>query len=169
MANEGLGNGILSDFNPNKLQVTLSPDLSADKMLPRRYTLTHSDSTGDLFLTIAPDYNLSQVSGWYTRFMRDEVFAEWRRYQAYSLHVHCHVSGGFVFGTPGFRYNIFCQHLPLVLTALRYGDRDFIQNWPELDNAKIYVEFHAKQPHYNMIKSYGALQDYRYQSTGLGE
>ncbi len=152
----------MSEFNPDKLHVMLSPKLNVDKVIPRMYTLTHSDSTGQLFLSIAPEYNMAQISGWYTRFMRDEVLAEWRDNPVYALHVHCHVSGGFVFGTPGFRYDIFCQHLPMVLIALHYGDRDFIKVWPELDNASIYVEFHAKQPHYNLIKSYGAFQDYQY-------
>ena len=47
-------------------------------LTPRRYTLTHSDSTDDLFLTIAPEVNQRQVSSWYTRLMRDEVVAEWQ-------------------------------------------------------------------------------------------
>jgi hypothetical protein len=44
----------------------------------RCYTLTHSDTTGELFLTIGPDFDRAQISGLYTRLMRDEVLAEWR-------------------------------------------------------------------------------------------
>ena len=38
---------------------------------PRKYTLTHSDRTGRLFLTIDKEYNEQQISGLYTRLMRD--------------------------------------------------------------------------------------------------
>lgn len=43
--------------------------------MPRAYTLTHSDRTGDLFLSIGPKHDEAQVAGLYTRLMRDE---SWR-------------------------------------------------------------------------------------------
>lgn len=60
--------------NPKKLHTTniIDPKM----VLPRRYTLTHSDSTGEIYLTVAHDYDLKQISGWYTRIMRDEILAE---------------------------------------------------------------------------------------------
>ena len=66
--------------------------------LPRGYTLTHSDQTGDLFLTIAESYNLAQISGWYPKLMRDEVLGEWQVGEAPGLYLHCHVSGALVLG-----------------------------------------------------------------------
>jgi len=66
----------MSGLNPKKLHVTYLPGVDPEAPIaPRRYTLTHSDVTGNLYLTIGPDYNLNQISGWYTRFMRDEVLA----------------------------------------------------------------------------------------------
>ena len=90
----------MSRLRPEKLHVTYSSGVTVDApLLPRRYTLTHSDSTGDLYLTIGADYNREQIAGWYTRFMRDEVLAEWKdNAHGTSLHVYCHVSGGLVFG-----------------------------------------------------------------------
>lgn len=65
-------------LDPVKLHVEWAPGSTPEgPLLPRTYTLTHSDSTGDLYLTIGPAYNEEQTSGWYTRFMRDEVLAEW--------------------------------------------------------------------------------------------
>ncbi len=46
-------------------------------LIPRCYTLTHSDVSGKLYLTIARNYDKAQISSWYTRFMRDEVLGEW--------------------------------------------------------------------------------------------
>jgi hypothetical protein len=54
-----------------------------------------------------------------------------------TLHVYCHVSGGFVFGSAPLRYKIFQGELPLVLEALRYGDRSFFAARPQLDKAPI--------------------------------
>jgi len=130
-------------------------------VLPRRYTLTHSDSTGDLFLTIAPDYDRKQISGAYTRLMRDEVLAEWLQEGAGPvLHVYCHVSGGIVVGTAGLRYGIFRRELPLVLEAFRYGDRQLFEAHPELDRAAIRVHFHARQAQYKKVEDWGTPGDY---------
>lgn len=97
-----------------------------DPISPRRYTLTHSDIAAELLLTIGPDCNESQICGWHARLMRDEVLAEWRDTdEGPALHIYCHVSGGFVFGSAQFRYEIFQDELPLVLEALRDGDRSF--------------------------------------------
>ena len=61
----------MTELNPNKLHVSFQAGASAQELsLPRRHTLTHSDVTGDLFLTIGIDYNRKQVSGFYTRLMR---------------------------------------------------------------------------------------------------
>ena len=66
----------MSNLNPAKLQIKLI-DIKKDVFnLPRKYTLTHSDTTGDLFLTISREYDEKQISGWYTKFMRDEVLGE---------------------------------------------------------------------------------------------
>ena len=57
-----------------KLHVQFAAGVAPDgPITPRRYTLTHSDATGDLYLTIGPDYDRRQISGVYTRLLRDEV------------------------------------------------------------------------------------------------
>jgi hypothetical protein len=129
--------------------------------VPRHYTLTHSDTTGDLFLTIGSDYDRRQISGWYTRLMRDEVLAAWRRDDdGHSLHVHCHVSGGLVFGAAGWRYAIFRRELPLVLEAFRYGDRALFAAHPELDGAPIRIHFHARQRRFRRVERWGTPANY---------
>jgi hypothetical protein len=149
-------------LKPEKLHVQFAPDTAPEgPVAPRRYTLTHSDATGDLFLTIGSDYDRQQVSGWYTRLMRDEVLAEWRDEEdGPALHVYCHVSGGLVLGPAGWRDAIFRRELPLVLEAFRFGDRHLFEVWPELDWAPIWVHFHAAQPRYNRVESWGTLAGY---------
>ena len=130
--------------------------------LPRRYTLTHSDRTGHMYLTVGADYCQEEVSGLYTRFMRDEVLAEWmEREDGYELHIHCHVSGGLVFGTPGMRMAIFRMHMPAVLEALRQGDDGIYQDRPELERSMAVVHFCSHIPKYNGEERYGPLSEHR--------
>lgn len=152
----------MSQLNPNKLHVNYMEGVSkADPVVPRAYTLTHSDRTGDLFLSIGTVHNYPQISGWYTRLMRDEVLAEWQFENEPTFHVHCHVSGGFLFGTAGWRDSIFRQHLPMVLEAFRYGDRNLFITHPEMDKAKILVHFHAAHDRYNRTEEWRKFSDYR--------
>ncbi|NIM93543.1 MAG: hypothetical protein GTO18_07510 [Anaerolineales bacterium] len=151
----------MSDLNPRKLNVTFIADVTTtDLVLPRRYTLTHSDFTGDLFLTIGDDFDYKQISGLYTRLMRDEVLAEWWEGNPYTFRVYCHVSGGIVFGTARYRYNIFRYHMPMVLQAIRYGDRELFAQNPFLDEAEIFVHFHARQSRFNTNESWGTFAEY---------
>jgi hypothetical protein len=149
-------------LKPEKLHVRFVPGATAEgPVIPRCYTLTHSDATGDLFLTIGPDHDRQQISGWYTRLLRDEVLAEWREEEeGPALHVHCHVSGGLVVGSAGWRDAIFRRELPLVLEAFRFGDQRLFERQPELDQAPIWVHFQAKQPRYNRVEPWGVPADY---------
>lgn len=157
----------MGHLNPEKLHVRMS--FGTDQitlMEPRRYTLTHSDLTGDLFLTIGPHYDRKAISGFYTRLMRDEVLAEWIvDKDGSALHVYCHVSGGLVFGFPGWRYNIFRYHLPQVLEAFRYGDKVLFESLPELDRAAVIIHFQASQPRYCRVENWGKIGEYRLQDS----
>lgn len=131
-------------------------------IVPRAHTLTHSDLTGDLFLTVGPEHNREQISGLYVRLMRDEVLAEWRQTkEGAALHVHCHVSGGLTLGSARMRLSIFRRELPLVLEALRYGDRRLFDAHPHLDQAPMLVHFHARQDRYDTVERWGVPSDYR--------
>jgi len=153
----------MSELNEDKLNITCRDSLIPGKaFIPRRYTLTHSDSTGDLFLTIDCEYDDEQISGLYTRFMRDEVLAEWiENEERYELHIYVHVSGGFVFGWAKLRYKIFKHHMPLVLKAIRKGDKELFELFPSLDQSQIYIHFLSNRNKYNKIEEFGILKDYK--------
>ena len=149
-------------LKPEKLHVTFQNDMtSVAPIFPRLYTLTHSDRTGDMFLTVGRKHDLEQIAGWYTRFMRDEVLAEWQDIHGEcTLHVFLHVSGGFVFGTARIRERIFKRVLPLVLEALRHGDRQLFTAYPHLDSAPILVHFQYNNQRDQDIEQWGVLKDY---------
>jgi len=152
----------MSRLQPGKLHTRFVPGVTPEAPIaPRRYTLTHSDVTGDLFLTIGPEYDQKQISGWYTRLMRDEVLAQWRQGRLGPvLEVYCHVSGGPTFGMAGFRYGIFRQELPLVLEAFRYGDQGLYDAHPELDRAPIRIHFRSHRQRYHRTERWGTPADY---------
>ena len=153
----------MSSFDPRKLHVTFHGGTAAGILkYPRRYTLTHSDVTGDLFLTIGAEYNKGQIAGLYTRLMRDEVLAEMiHDGDQMVLHVYVHVSGGIAFGFAGWRNEILHYHMPMVLEAVRYGDSEIFQQHPELNEAKVFVHFASHRRKYNQVEDWGQIQKYK--------
>jgi hypothetical protein len=151
----------MSRLRSEKLTVIYAGDVTkTDPIAPRRYTLTHSDATGKLTLTISSEYDLKQISGWYTRLMRDEVLAEWiKRDSLYSLDVYCHVSGGLIFGGSSMRESIFLNEMPLVLEALRFGDRLLFDRHVELDDAVIRIHLQKSSRDYRVVEM-GSPRDY---------
>jgi len=151
----------MSTLNPDKLHVEFKGAIDTQNLsTPRRYTLTHSDSTGDLFLTISPEYDKNQISGFYTRLMRDEVLAEWCRIDnIFELHIYLHVSGGFCFGWAGMRDRIFRHHLSLVLEALKWGDKKIYENMLELEDSPIIIHFKSNKAKYCKDEIYGTIKE----------
>lgn len=146
-----------------KLHATVLAD--EFQQLPRRYTLTHSDRTGDLYLTIAQEYDMKQISGLYTRFMHDEVLSEWQTSEeGPTLHVYCYVGGGFVFGSVKMREAIFRREMPLVLEAIRNGDTLFFEKNPDFDNAPIKVHYQKSGKDYK-VERFGSPSDYAFKKN----
>jgi hypothetical protein len=153
----------MSALDPHKLHVKFKKGAAARSLqLPRRYTLTHSDLTGELFLTIGAAYDQEQIGRLYTRLMRDEVLAELKDEDGRpGLHVYCHVSGGIVLGGAGWRNEILHYHMPMVLEAFRYGDQELFSLHPELENAQVNVHFASNYKRYHQIEDWGQIQKYR--------
>ncbi|GMI76298.1 STAY-GREEN 1, NON-YELLOWING 1, STAY-GREEN [Hibiscus trionum] len=128
--------------------------------LPRTYTLTHSDITSKLTLAISQSINNSQLQGWANKFYRDEVVAEWKKVKGkMCLHVHCHISGGHFLldWCARLRYFIFCKELPVVLKAFVHGDGNLLKNYPELQEALVWVYFDSNIPEFNKVECWGPL------------
>jgi len=151
-------------LNPQKLHVKFTGAVSPiTPLILRRYTLTHSDGTGELFLTVGTNFDREALLDLQTRLMRDEVLGEWREDDngQISLHLICHVSGRWLnFGPAGWRYDIFRSHMPLVLQAMRYGDRELYEVHQELDHAPICVHFKSHRTQYDQVEEWGTPADY---------
>lgn len=148
----------MSRLKPEKLSVEFRKGVTTtEPIIPRRYTLTHSDVTAELFLTIGVIYAYDKVNA-----MRDEVLGEWMTAQnEYFFYVYLHVDNGeYSPEVVATRNYIFRRELPLALEAIRYGDKDFFAAHPELNYAPIIVYFSSTDPQYNKIENWGSFLDY---------
>lgn len=146
----------MSKFNPEKLSVEFRDGFTAtNPVIPRRYTLTHSDSTGELFLTVGMNYAWDKVD----RLMRDEVLSEWVQIgnMVYFV-VYVYIDGGqFSEDVAGKRNEIFRRELPLALNAIRYGDRALFDAYPFLKQAGIIVNFQSSYPQFAKQEYWGTF------------
>lgn len=142
-------------LNPEKLSVEFREGATpTDPIIPRRYTLTHSDATAELFLITGEEFAYDQVTS-----MRDEVLGEWvRRKGIYYYQVYLMVDGEK--GISIIRDYVFRRELPLALEAIRYGERRFLMAHPELNIAPIIVFFQSKDRKYNKVEYWGTFSYY---------
>lgn len=143
-------------LNPDKLYVEYRDGVTyTEPILGRRYTLTHSDSTADLFLTIGNQYAFDKIN-----LLRDEVLAEWRMDISPFLFVCLYIDGQSDPATSAIRNRIFRRELPLALEAMRYGDSSLYVAYPDLDNACICVYFDSMDPEYRRLEQWGYMRDW---------
>ncbi|MTI70696.1 MAG: hypothetical protein FH751_10650 [Firmicutes bacterium] len=149
----------MNRLNPDKLFVEYRPYVTeTEPIIPRRYTLTHSDITADLFLTIGTYYAFDKINE-----MRDEVLAEWRIINGkYTLYGYVYVGGENIKKElAALRFNIFNRELPLALEAIVYGDRNFFNAHPKLIDAPIIIYFDSYYEEFNKVKYFKTPRDYK--------
>lgn len=145
------------EFKPEKLFVTFKNGVQEiGPIIVRTYTMTHSDETEDLFVTVGLVYDYDKITN-----VRDEVLAEWVKENGkYKVNVYVHLDGENNDEETKIRDKIFRNELPLALTAIRYADRKIFTENKELDNAPITVYFNSRLKEYNKIEDWGIFKDY---------
>ncbi len=150
---------IMKKLQPQKLHVQRMEQ--TDAITPttgRKYTLTHSDMTGNLYLHIGRTFFVQHIGP-----ARDEVLAEWKQVkQTLILFVYVYIgnqSMGKVINQ--WRKSIFDKELPLALEAIRYGDHPLFQAYPSLDFSPILVHFTSEYPDLNTTEYYGSPYMYK--------
>ena len=148
----------LSTFNPEKLSVNFINETTLTQpVIPRRYTLTHSDVTGELFLDIGTNFAWEKINP-----TRDEVLGEWR------LDEHClwffiniYIDQGeFPIDAARKRNEIFKRELPTALTAIRYSDRSLFTAHPYLDYAPILIQFNSQRDSLKTLENWGTFEHF---------
>lgn len=149
----------MNKFNPERLSVEYRDGVTAtDPVISRHHTLTHSDDTGELFLTIGTQFAWDKVN----IDMRDEVIGEWKT-NGHCIYYNAYVmvnKEGQDFNTAMRRYEVFMRELPLALTAIRYGDRFLFNVYPALDNGLIIVNFISTYPQLYKQEIFGTFSSF---------
>ncbi|NEU30572.1 hypothetical protein GN156_07205 [bacterium LRH843] len=149
----------MSKFNPERLSIEYRNSVTASgPIIPRNYTLTHSDDTGELFLTIGTQFAWDQVNP----DMRDEVIGEWKANgNSLFFNIYLYIDRGeYDLNIAARRNDIFRRELPLALTAIRYGDRYLFDLYPNLDGALIIVNFMSTYPLFARQENWGDFSQF---------
>lgn len=122
----------------------------------RTYTMTHSDETGDLFVTIGLIYAEDM-----TNEMQDQVYLRFM-----SLEDKWLLYGEVLIDSPEFegnkqvRYDIFKREMPLALQAIYTADKAFFDVYPDLKETPVLIRFKSTDPKYDKIYDYGPISTY---------
>ncbi len=103
----------------------------------RKYTITHDDATGDLFVTIGSSFARDLY-----KTARDEVILQWVNLDGVPVLLgKVLVSGEGIEDSKGIRKKIFMKEMETALDALRQGDEALFQSHPKLEQAPVLIYF----------------------------
>lgn len=146
-------------FDYNMLEVDFRNGVSREGTVVegRKYTLTHNDNTGELFLTVALAYAYDKINF----YSRDEVFGQWKRVNnKFVLKIYVYVDGNKGIEEAKKRNEIFRKELNLALSAIIYGDKYFINKNKDLLKSEIIVRFISIYEEFNVSENYGLVEKY---------
>lgn len=148
----------MADFDRSKVHTEFREGVTKTApILGRRYTLTHSDTTGELFVTVGRNFASDKFNE-----IRDEVILEFQACQGALVligRVLVDLNGDIE--SSGIRNEIFSEQMPLALRAIRYGDRCLYESCPELDRVSIWISFCSQYKPYSITRNYGTMKLYR--------
>ncbi len=122
----------------------------------RTYTMTHSDETGDLFVTIGLDYAEDKTNA-----IQDQVYLKWLPLGDKNfLYGEVIISGEGIEGSASKRNEIFKREMPLALQAIYIADQPFFEANPELADTPVMIDFKSSDAQYNKLYNYGAIGNY---------
>ncbi len=148
----------MKELNPQKVFVQYRDDMNpSSPITDRKYTITHSDTTAQLFVFIANFYAEDQITN-----MHDEVKISWEQTNnQYVLIGTVIVDGQGIIGNSKLRNTIFYNEMPTALQALRQADRFLFEKNPILDNSPVFIHFISSNPTYNKTYNFGTINNYK--------
>lgn len=148
----------MKELNPQKVFVQYRDAMNpSSPITDRKYTITHSDTTAQLFVFIANFYAEDQITN-----MHDEVKISWEQTNnQYVLIGTVIVDGQGIIGNSKLRNTIFYNEMPTALQALRQADRFLFEKNPILDNSPVFIHFVSSNPTYNKTYNFGTINNYK--------
>lgn len=147
----------MPELNPQKVFVQYRDSINPyEPVVNRKYTITHSDVTAELFVFIADNYADDQVSS-----MHDDVKIGWEQTErGLFLIGSVLIDGADVLGNPGVRNRIFYTEMPTALKALRQADRFLFLKYPNIDSTPVFIHFISENPTYDKTYNFGSIGRY---------
>lgn len=147
----------MSYLNPLKVLVQYRGFMEPyGPIFERKYTITHSDLTAELYVFIAKNYAEDQVTS-----MHDEVRIAWEQHgDNLILSGYVTVDGKDIIGSPKVRNTIFYNEMPTALQALRQADRFLFDENPIFDNTLVFIKFVSDNPDYAKTYNFGPIGNY---------
>lgn len=148
----------MRDLNPQKVFAQYRDIMKPyEPVIGRKYTITHSDTTAELFVFMAENYAEDQITS-----MRDEVRVAWEQnIKGIALIGWVIVDGIGVIGNAYIRNEIFYNEMPTALQALRQADRFLFEKEPNLDNTPVFIHFISSNPAYEKTYDFGVIGIYK--------
>lgn len=150
----------MSNFNQESVTVrTMPPANSCYPIKGRKYTLTHSDVTGQLFLDIGCEFNTDAIDPK----LRDEVLAEWHIDRSQTLNLIGKVNVDGIHESEIIsknRFDIFKREMKTALKGIVKGDQQLFKKFPDLLDAPIFIYFESNFPQYDLVYFVGRPKHY---------
>lgn len=142
----------------NQVFVEYRDDVTPTSPLEERtYTMTHSDTTGDLYVTIGLNYAKDKVNE-----IQDQVYLSWVPLKdSYFLYGEVVVDDPMGQGNTSKRNDIFKREMPLALKAIYTADLPLFEDSPALKETPVLIKFQSSSPEYNKLYNYGKIGDYQ--------
>lgn len=145
-------------FNPLKSLLNYSSSNIMTKFcLPRKYTSTHSDETGEIFLAVDKKYYKPYLENEESQKVESQVIGKWvKKKNKYKILLKVVVSSE---KNPNakLRYDIYQRELPHVLKTIALAESCTMKHDDNIKKAKIYVKFDSIDPKYQKVQYWGRL------------
>jgi len=140
-------------LDPLLLPITYeSSSIITDFDLPRKYTSTHNDDTGEIYISIGHEYNTTLLSSVEARIRESQVIGEWiKKNDQYEIHLKVQVSTK-INPNAVIRNEYICKELGLVLEGIAFAETALLKLHSYLMNAKIYIHFRSLDPVYDRVE-----------------
>ncbi len=148
----------MRELNPQKVFVQYRDIMKPHApVMNRKYTITHSDITAELFVFVAKNFAEDKITS-----MRDEVRVAWEQNSKGLVLIGSVIVDGIgVIGNAYTRNNIFYNEMPTALQALRQADRFLFDKERNLDNTSVFIHFISSSPIYDKTYDFGVIGAYK--------
>lgn len=148
----------MKKLDPNRVYTEFRNGVCQTKpVYGRKYTVTHSDETAELFVTIGMTYAQDKIGP-----IHDEVLLTFTKDGRKPILLgNVLVDGKGITGDANMRNTIFIREMPTALQAIRYADRKLFDTYKCLDNLPILIMFQSTNKEFNRVHDFGTMRDYK--------